>query len=160
MLVAALRINPTKNVIYVQPQLENLWMKRDGSNMNIMPAHLLKIGFSPDRLLNLVILDGHTQCGLTKKAEPPPTRDVNRDGRTTCAIPRWLGRFVRLTEISQVDCHSSDQSLKRLCRNFSQCKIPTPERRHNRMPRQLSTGRHHHECRRKLRNRRSWQSNT
>ena len=33
--------------------------------------------------------------GLTKKAEPPPTRDVNRDGGTANANGGWLRRLVR-----------------------------------------------------------------
>jgi hypothetical protein len=34
--------------------------------------------------------------GLTKKAEPPPTRDVNRDSGTASANGGWLRRLVRL----------------------------------------------------------------
>ena len=34
---------------------------------------------------------------LTKKAEPPPTRDVNRDSGTASANGGWLRRLVRLT---------------------------------------------------------------
>ena len=37
----------------------------------------------------------HRQCGLTKKAEPPPTRDVNRDSGTTSDNGGWLRRLVR-----------------------------------------------------------------
>jgi hypothetical protein len=33
--------------------------------------------------------------GLTKKAEPPPTRDVNRDSGTDSANGGWLQRLVR-----------------------------------------------------------------
>jgi hypothetical protein len=33
--------------------------------------------------------------GLTKKAEPPPTRDVNRDSGTDRANGGWLQRLVR-----------------------------------------------------------------
>src|SRR5271166_6468047 len=33
---------------------------------------------------------------LTKKAEPPPTRDVNRDSGTASANGGWLRRLVRL----------------------------------------------------------------
>ena len=36
-----------------------------------------------------------TRCGLTKKAEPPPTRGVNRDSGTTSANGGWLRRLVR-----------------------------------------------------------------
>ncbi len=36
--------------------------------------------------------------GLTKKAEPPPTRDVNRDSGTDSANGGWLRRLVRLRE--------------------------------------------------------------
>src|ERR1035441_1529454 len=32
---------------------------------------------------------------LTKKAEPPPTRDVNRDSGTASANGGWLRRLVR-----------------------------------------------------------------
>ena len=35
------------------------------------------------------------ECGLTKKAEPPPTRDVNRDSGTASANGSWLRRLVR-----------------------------------------------------------------
>src|ERR1035441_5720903 len=35
------------------------------------------------------------ECGLTKKAEPPPTRDVNRDSGTDSANGGWLRRLVR-----------------------------------------------------------------
>jgi len=35
------------------------------------------------------------QFGLTKKAEPPPTRDVNRDSGTDSANGGWLRRLVR-----------------------------------------------------------------
>ena len=34
-------------------------------------------------------------CGLTKKAEPPPTNDVNRDSGTDSANGGWLRRLVR-----------------------------------------------------------------
>ena len=36
-----------------------------------------------------------TSRGLTKKAEPPPTRDVNRDSGTASANGGWLRRLVR-----------------------------------------------------------------
>src|ERR1019366_1682388 len=35
------------------------------------------------------------ECGLSKKAEPPPTRDVNRDSGTASANGGWLRRLVR-----------------------------------------------------------------
>ena len=35
------------------------------------------------------------RSGLTKKAEPPPTRDVNRDSGTDSANGGWLRRLVR-----------------------------------------------------------------
>src|ERR1035437_4150926 len=34
-------------------------------------------------------------CRLTKKAEPPPTNDVNRDSGTDSANGGWLRRLVR-----------------------------------------------------------------
>src|SRR5208282_2047610 len=37
----------------------------------------------------------HRSSGLTKKAEPPPTRDVNRDSGTASANGGWLRRLVR-----------------------------------------------------------------
>src|ERR1035441_4766349 len=37
----------------------------------------------------------NARCGLTKKAEPPPTRDVNRDSGTASANGGWLRRLVR-----------------------------------------------------------------
>jgi hypothetical protein len=36
-----------------------------------------------------------TSRGLTKKAEPPPTCDVNRDSGTDSANGGWLRRLVR-----------------------------------------------------------------
>src|ERR1039457_538812 len=36
-----------------------------------------------------------SQNRLTKKAEPPPTRDVNRDSGTASANGGWLRRLVR-----------------------------------------------------------------
>ena len=35
------------------------------------------------------------ECCLTKKAEPPPTGDVNRDSGTDSANGGWLRRLVR-----------------------------------------------------------------
>jgi hypothetical protein len=35
------------------------------------------------------------ESGLTKKAEPPPTRSVGRDSGTDNAIGGWLQRLVR-----------------------------------------------------------------
>jgi hypothetical protein len=35
------------------------------------------------------------QCGLTMKAEPRPTKDVNREGGTGAANGRWFRRLVR-----------------------------------------------------------------
>ena len=37
----------------------------------------------------------HNRSGLTKKAEPPPTRGVNRDSGTDRANGGWLRRLVR-----------------------------------------------------------------
>src|SRR5882724_7705126 len=34
-------------------------------------------------------------CCPTKKGEPPPTRDVNRDSGTASVNQRWLRRLVR-----------------------------------------------------------------
>src|ERR1017187_8534165 len=38
---------------------------------------------------------GESHTSLTKKAEPPPTRDVNRDSGTASANGGWLRRIVR-----------------------------------------------------------------
>jgi hypothetical protein len=38
----------------------------------------------------------HARSSLTKKAEPPPTRDVNRVSGTDSANGGWLRRLVRL----------------------------------------------------------------
>jgi len=40
--------------------------------------------------------------GLTKKAEPPPTRDVNRDSGTDRANGGWLRRLVRPQRIHYI----------------------------------------------------------
>jgi len=40
-------------------------------------------------------MDKNASCGLTKKAEPPPTRGVNRDSGTASANGGWLRRLVR-----------------------------------------------------------------
>src|ERR1035437_3609394 len=37
----------------------------------------------------------NARCRLTKKAEPPPARDVNRDSGTESANGGWLRRLVR-----------------------------------------------------------------
>ena len=40
---------------------------------------------------------------LTKKAEPPPTRDVNRDSGTDSGNGGWLRRLVRLHSCSHLN---------------------------------------------------------
>src|SRR5208283_3783547 len=47
------------------------------------------------------------ECRLTKKAEPPPTRDVNRDSGTDSANGGWLRRLVRRHYHNQLfqNCH-------------------------------------------------------
>ena len=42
-----------------------------------------------------LLIFSYVFCGLTKKAEPPPTRDVNRDSGTASANGGWLRRLVR-----------------------------------------------------------------
>jgi hypothetical protein len=44
-------------------------------------------------------------CRLTKKAEPPPTRDVNRDSGTDRANGGWLRRLVRRIGRHFQNCH-------------------------------------------------------
>ena len=45
----------------------------------------------------MVMFRDITRVRLTKKAEPPPTRDVNRDSGTESANGGWLRRLVRRT---------------------------------------------------------------
>ena len=46
--------------------------------------------------------------GLTKKAEPPPTRDVNRESGTASANGGWLRRLRRLAHIINLaSCRST-----------------------------------------------------
>src|SRR5665647_3874700 len=49
---------------------------------------------------------------LTKKAEPPPTRDVNRDSGTDNAIGGWLQRLVR--PLATICKHKMKMKNKRL----------------------------------------------
>jgi hypothetical protein len=44
---------------------------------------------------NKLLIHGARERHLTKKAEPPPTRDVNRDSGTASANGGWLRRLVR-----------------------------------------------------------------
>src|ERR1019366_7102724 len=61
-------------------------------------------------------------CGLTKKAEPPPTNGVNRDSGTASANGGWLRRLVRPLAVFQ----SKPHKIKR--RNdgsaFARCAKP------------------------------------
>src|ERR1019366_8561292 len=74
--------------------------------------------------------------GLTKKAEPPPTRGVNRDSGTASANGGWLRRLVRhqrreihnkirqiqtLTNRKRRTCTRSGQK----CSFSSACNVPT-----------------------------------
>jgi uncharacterized protein YneF (UPF0154 family) len=63
----------------------------------------------------------HAVCCLTKKAEPPPTRGVNRDSGTASANGGWLRRLVR---------HHLDLSSDRL-RPIMQAQLWTKERMEN-----------------------------
>ena len=47
------------------------------------------------RMKLLTLLIGAHSNWLTKKAEPPPTRGVNRDSGTASANGGWLRRLVR-----------------------------------------------------------------
>jgi hypothetical protein len=44
---------------------------------------------------NVPFMSGAVNSGLTKKAEPPLTRSVDRDSGTDRAIGGWLRRLVR-----------------------------------------------------------------
>jgi len=48
----------------------------------------------PDKAASNIFIKSVRMC-LTKKAEPPPTRDVNRDSGTASANGGWLRRLVR-----------------------------------------------------------------
>jgi len=52
--------------------------------------------------------------GLTKKAEPPPTRGVNRDSGTASANGGWLRRLVR----HQVNHHKSMPAEMPACKPY------------------------------------------
>ena len=55
----------------------------------------LKSNYSNHRQADQPSKSLNRSCGLTKKAEPPPTRDVNRDSGTDSANGGWLRRLVR-----------------------------------------------------------------
>src|ERR1035437_6360512 len=50
-------------------------------------------------------------CRLTKKAEPPPTNDVNRDSGTDSANGGWLRRLVRH---QRREIHNKNRQIKTL----------------------------------------------
>ncbi len=58
------------------------------------------------------------RIGLTKKAEPPPTCDVNRDSGTASANGGWLRRLVRrlLHSLSMMNCLQQGHSPRRMRR--------------------------------------------
>jgi len=62
------------------------------------PAVALPVGLSVgfgDVVFSIVCFVVGVSSGLTKKAEPPPTRGVNRDSGTASANGGWLRRLVR-----------------------------------------------------------------
>jgi len=65
----------------------------------------------------------HTSS-LTKKAEPPPTRDVNRDSGTDSANGGWLRRLVRHRGVSYALSDSSSNDT--VSRQKFQCESDTP----------------------------------
>src|ERR1039457_2595166 len=68
-------------------------------------------------IINNLISDfAISECGLTKKAEPPPTRGVNRDSGTASANGGWLRRLVRpLLEMLSALHKSTPESSKVWC---------------------------------------------
>ena len=63
-----------------------------------MLALLPLLGANPSRIYPARTLKSKTSaetCSLTKKAEPPPTCDANRDSGTDSANCGWLRRLVR-----------------------------------------------------------------
>jgi hypothetical protein len=61
-----------------------VWLPQSKTSRNFSGG-LVKHGYS------------FTETALTKKAEPPPTRGVNRDSGTDSANGGWLRRLVRQT---------------------------------------------------------------
>src|ERR1035437_4471287 len=66
----------------------------------------------------------NARCRLTKKAEPPPTGDVNRDSGTESANGGWLRRLVRRHKSSiarkLIDCFYQWQICSNQCRQCHQ----------------------------------------
>ena len=69
------------------------------------------------------------RSGLTKKAEPPPTRDVNRDSGTDSANGGWLRRLVRPRYCHKSKITQASASLSLSQRTSSVCKFGTQKSR-------------------------------
>src|SRR5665213_1082892 len=61
---------------------------------DIIPDEITNCQNKQNNNCNLGYFHGARVC-LTKKAEPPPTRGVNRDSGTASANGGWLRRLVR-----------------------------------------------------------------
>ena len=72
----------------------------------------------------------HGVSGLTKKAEPPPTRDVNRDSGTDSANGGWLRRLVRPRLVITEKTPPMPDNRKCNC----QSNLPPAKQRNNPMP--------------------------
>ena len=77
-------------------------MKNDQVSRCAETLCLLRLGCASPARIKLVFYllaafrtSPHNASSLTKKAEPPPTRDVNRDSGTASANGGWLRRLVR-----------------------------------------------------------------
>src|ERR1035437_6548789 len=65
---------------------------KEPSNQAAVAVTVAEIQTTKIRLMRFI--NAWRLC-LTKKAEPPPTRDVNRDSGTASANGGWLRRLVR-----------------------------------------------------------------
>jgi len=83
------------------------------------------------RALKMDVWHKNVRSHLTKKAEPPPTRDANRDSGTESANGGWLRRLVRplahnSIQSSRKNAHKIGANLRerfRLARSQSNLKV-------------------------------------
>ena len=77
---------------------------------NLLEIHKIDfVLFSQAKISNFtVVIVCDAYCRLTKKAEPPPTCDVNRDSGTDSANGGWLRRLVRPRGLA---CHTHSINL-------------------------------------------------
>jgi hypothetical protein len=73
---------------------------------------------------------------LTKKAEPPPTRSVDRDSGTASAIGGWLQRLVRPRNR---DIHNKIRQIPTLVNHKLPYLLATRNRRELKLPKSCSS---------------------